>query len=74
MTDQPPGQQAGGASAPAPKHPTDWPTLIGVAAIPAIAVAALFLSPMSADKIALAAIAALAGWLGHKAVDKVTGQ
>jgi hypothetical protein len=69
MTDLPPETPApvvaparGGLAA------VDWPTLLGVAGIVAIAISAMFFSPKDSHDIALAAVGALAGWIGHKAL------
>jgi len=51
----------------------DLVTLAGVAGIVIIAVAFILKSPTTAHDIALASITGLGGWLGHAAIEKLTG-
>jgi hypothetical protein len=65
MTDQP--SQPTPPAAPPPGRP-DWSTLAGVLSIGAIAITAILHTPDAAKEIAVAAVGALAGWLGRGAL------
>jgi hypothetical protein len=68
MTDTPDPASPPAAPAPQPPNRPDWATIVGVACIGAIAITAILHTPDAAKEVSVAAVGALAGWLGRGAL------